>query len=695
MRRTLFCVLLLCLLSLSLRELRADAAVANLQPTLIAERTAIVPGQPVWVGIHLRLAPGWHTYWANPGDSGLPAEVQWDLPEGWSAGALQWPLPAKQIEPGDIVAYGYDNEVLLMAELTPPPVGSATLTSPIPNSIELRAKVSWLACAKSCVPGSADLALTLPLAPAGKEAAPLSPEAALFQQFRAQLPRSDTPPFAVRWESHDTEWHLKSGPLPEGAQLDFYPLEPLAGHPAAIAPGALRIPNGSSGASDAATDRASGVAGVLVLEQGGQRTGWLVQPSAIRPVAANATPRSTPTSPAAPTLGLPRALLFGFLGGFILNLMPCVLPVIALKILGFLRQAGESRQRVFRLGAAFVGGIYAWFLALAVAMVAARALGHSLNWAFQFQNPGFVLGAMLFLLVFALNLLGVFEVWLPGTDRLAAASDREGYGGAFLHGVFATLLATPCTAPFLGSALGFALGQGGLVVVALFAAIATGMSLPYLLLTAQPAWMRWIPKPGTWMVRFKQAMGFLLLGTVVWLLGVYGSLHGSGVGSAQWLLLAVGAACWIFGTWFTPVASGVERTFASVAIVAILAAGFALGRPTAVEGWEPWSPERVAALRAEGKPIFVDFGAEWCTNCKYNERFVLSKASVREAMRGVTTLRADWTKGDPAITAELRRLGRGGVPVYLVYPAGKGEPELLPELLTESTVLEALQRARR
>ena len=275
-------------------------------------------------------------------------------------------------------------------------------------------------------------------------------------------------------------------------------------------------------------------------------------------------------------------------------------------------------------------------------------------------------------------------------------SEREGSGGAFLHGVFATLLATPCTAPFLGPALGFALAQSAALVLAMFAAIAAGMSLPYLLLTAQPGWMRFLPRPGLWMVQFKQAMGFLLLGTVVWLLGIYVSEQSASAGvGALWLLLGTGIACWIFGTWFTSGSSGVKRLVAALAMVMAMGAGVSLARPSAISEWAPWSLERVAALREQRKPVFVDFTAEWCTNCKYNERFVLSKAPVQAALREFATLRGDWTKGDPAITAVMRKLGRAGVPVYVVYPRGGGTPEVLPELLTEGIVLDALKRALR
>lgn len=576
-----------------------------------------------------------------------------------------------------MITYGYENEVMLLAELTPPiDLASGTVT--------LEGKATWLACAKTCVPGGAPVSLTLPVDTAAQPA-----NEKLFSEFRARLPQSGLPPFQLRWEPGDTETLIRLKGIPANAQLEYFPIDPPGTHPERLATDLIRLPFSEA--------KPAVVRGLLILEKEGLREGWVVSNNSVGGAALSTTKPATPNQGQA-TLTLPRALGFGFLGGFILNLMPCVLPVIALKIFGFLGQAGESRQRVFRTGLAFVGGIFAWFLGLAALIVAARAAGTQVTWAFQFQNPAFVLGMMVIVFVFALNLLGVFEIMLPGSGRLVTLSGREGYTGAFLHGMFATLLATPCTAPFLGSALAFAFTQSAPITIAMFASIAAGMSAPYLLLTANPGWMRFLPKPGIWMVRLKQAMGFAMLGTVVWLLGILASQRGvPGVIGAAWILLGIAAAAWVFGTWFTPNAKPFHRFLATAAMAGLIGFGILMARPpnaSATSSWEPWSSGRVADLQNEGKPVFIDFTADWCANCKYNERFVLDTPAVREALHGWVTLKADWTRGDARITEELKRLGRVSVPVYVVVPANGGAPEVLPELLTQRTVLEALERAK-
>jgi thiol:disulfide interchange protein len=417
--------------------------------------------------------------------------------------------------------------------------------------------------------------------------------------------------------------------------------------------------------------------------------------------------------PSPPVRGIFTFLLFGFIGGMILNLMPCVLPVISLKIFGFIQQAGASRQKILRSGIAFTIGIFAWFIALALLLIALKGTGHAVTWGgFQFTNPYFVLTLSAIVLVFALNLFGVFEIALPQgmTRGMLSTSDRKDALGSFFQGVFATVLATPCTAPFLGTALGFAFTQSPAIILAMFFAVAAGMSAPYLLLSAQPAWLRFLPRPGPWMVHVKQFMGFLLLATLLFLLYVLGAQRGlDGIIWASCFLLTLSIACWMKGAFILPTASAVKRS-----LVLILMLLLVLGSGTYFIGkkfhstnlpansqlggdWQAFTPDRVQAELQQGRPVFVDFTAAWCLTCKFNEANVLESSDVREAFQrhGIVKLKADWTNGDPTITKLLQQFGRPGVPLYVLYVAKDQEPIVFPELLTKSMLLEKLENAPR
>jgi thiol:disulfide interchange protein DsbD len=390
--------------------------------------------------------------------------------------------------------------------------------------------------------------------------------------------------------------------------------------------------------------------------------------------------------------------------------MPCVLPVISLKIFGFIQHAGQSRRRILRSGLAFIAGIFAWFVGLALLLIILKSIGREITWAFQFTNPYFVVGMSAVVLVFALNLFGVFEISLPQSANrgLLGWTAQEGDAGSFFQGVFATVLATPCTAPFLGTALGFAFTQSGWMILLMFVAIAAGMSSPYLLLSAQPAWLRLLPKPGPWMERVKQLMGFLLLATLLFLLAVLGAERG--VEAIIWtscFLLALSLACWMKGAFIVPTASFTSRvvTIALVLVLVIASGYYFIGEKfratklvsaaTAADGdWQPFTPQRLASELEQGHAVFVDFTAAWCLTCKFNEASVLETGAVRDAFRrhGVVKIKADWTNADPAITKILKQFGRPGVPMYVLYPAGKNaEPFLFPELLTQRMILDKLE----
>jgi len=664
---------------------------------LLADTSAIVPGKPFTIGLLLRMAPRWHTYWKFSGDAGLPTELKWKLPSGWKIGEIQWPIPLKTIDPGDIETYGYENEVLLMQEITPPPKIDD-------SSVRFSADASWLVCEKICIPGSETLQLELPMSTISQPA-----NTEVFARYRRLLPQKwpGANTVTANWSRAGSDLRLKvtSETLGSYPAVDFFPLpeqSTVVGHPTMETRNkneiVLRIPIESSANS------VSAMAGLVVFSQqpnGDDRAAWQITTPSI--VSAARPP---------PVRGIFTFLLFGFLGGMILNLMPCVLPVISLKIFGFIQQAGQSRQKILRSGIAFTVGIFAWFIALALLLIALKATGRDVTWGgFQFTNAYFVLVLSVIVLVFALNLFGVFEISLPQsmTRGLLSTTERKDDLGSFFQGVFATVLATPCTAPFLGTALGFAFSQSPVVILAMFVAIAAGMSAPYFLLSAQPAWLRFLPRPGPWMTHMKQFMGFLLLATLLFLLYVLGAQRGlEGAIWASCFLLVISVACWMKGAFVVPTASAAKRGVAVVLMLMLVlmsgiyfigdkfhSANIASADSRLRGDWQAFTPERLQAELEQGHPVFVDFTAAWCLTCKFNEANVLESHDVRDAFqrRGIVKLKADWTNGDPVITKLLQQFGRPGVPLYVLYPRKIGEPIVFPELLTKSMVLEKLDSA--
>ena len=665
---------------------------------LVADTTTIVAGQPFTVGLLLRMAPHWHTYWKFPGDAGIATEIKWNLPPGWQVGEIQWPTPLRLVEPGDIHVYGYHDEVLLMQQITPP----ASLPA---GPVKLAAEANWLVCEKICIPGSATVELEVPTAGSG---APANDE--LFVRFRRALPQpwpaDDVA--AATWSRAGSELQLKvkSSALAQHPVVEFHPLPPnekiVVGHPSV-----QRDAEGVTIRVPVETDdpKLTSLGGIVVFGHSAEapdRNAWQLgtQPG---------TPSAPSIQPRVDSRGIMQFLLFGVIGGFILNLMPCVLPVISLKIFGFIQHAGHDRRRIFRSGLAFVAGIFVWFIALAVLLIGIKSAGGEIGWAVQFTNPYFVLGMSVIVLVFALNLFGVFEITLPQRANRGVMTWTSGEGNAasFFQGVFATILGTSCTAPVLGTAVGFALSQSSAVILLMFLAIAAGMSAPYLLLSAQPAWVKLLPKPGAWMERVKQLMGFPMLATLVFLLYVLGEQRG--LGALIWVLcflLVVSLACWMKGAFITPLASASTRAVVlALMLLLVLGSGayfiggkFAATKlettATKADGdWIPFTPERLDAELARGAAVFIDFTAAWCVTCKFNKATVLDTEAVREAFarRGIVKIKADWTNADPAITKILKQFGRPGVPLYVLYPAGNSvEPIVLPELLTKNIVLETL-----
>jgi thiol:disulfide interchange protein DsbD len=510
----------------------------------------------------------------------------------------------------------------------------------------------------------------------------------LFAKYAASVPKTSPLGYTLSLKPSGNQMVVEFSGVPEGSKLDFFP-EP---------PENVVLNHGKQAGNSVVLSVDGGTAltqlkGVAVVQANGKTDAFEVE---LRPTAAVAQGGNV----SADLAGVLQAIGFALIGGLILNVMPCVLPVISLKIFGFVSDAGERPDKAFRLALAFSAGILGCFALLAAIVSFFRAVGAEVGWGFQFQDYRFVLVIACLVFAFALNLFGVFELTVSAraTGGLAKLAAGHGYAGAFFQGAFATILATPCTAPFLGTASAFAFTQPAWATFLIFFSIGIGMALPYLLLAIQPKWLRYLPKPGDWMVRLKQLLGFLLLATLLWLSWIVGRLRGvDGMVVLGGLLLIIGILAWIKGSFWTPVSSTRSRVLAALSMVGVLA--IALGSYNFVTApseipWQTFSQQSLDSALQSGRPIFVDFTADWCLTCKANERFALDIAPVRQAFvqHRVVMLRADWTHGDPEITQILKEHGRAGVPMYLFYPGGKDRPPMvLPELISSQTVLDALK----
>jgi thiol:disulfide interchange protein/DsbC/DsbD-like thiol-disulfide interchange protein len=665
---------------------------------LVAETASTAPATTLWVDLHLEIKPGWHIYWQNPGDSGLPTAIEWSLPPGFSAGHILWPVPEHFVQNG-IGNYGYAGSADLLIPITTPKELAAGQTA------ALAAEASWLACADICIPGSAQLSLHLPVT--AEPSAPDTGVAPLFAAARRQLPIPA--PFETRFVSSGQDYRIL---VPANA-LDglrnptgmFFPVDGSLIDPAAEPEigrheGQLEIalkkapePGGarSMSAAPAILD------GVLTLrgEDGGERA---------FEISAN------PASSASTEIGIAwwQALLLAFLGGLVLNAMPCVFPILSLKLLGLAKQAHRGRTEQLSHGLAYTAGVLASFAALGSALLVFRAGGQAIGWGFQLQWPIFIAVLAYLLFAMGLSLSGVaeFGASLAGAGRGLGA--RSGLPGTFFTGVLATIVATPCTAPFMGTALGFAMIAPAALAIGIFLALGLGLATPYLAATVSPGWQRRLPRPGAWMDFIKQLLAFPLYGTVAWLLWVLIQEVGPGQAfDVLFGLVLVAFAVWIYGR--TRLAARLGRSLgtglaaAGTAMAIFLAASLATagGGASSADAsapgglpYERFTPQRVSALEAEGKLVFVNLTASWCVTCLINERVALDSEAVRKAFaeRGVVPLKGDWTSHNPVITEFLQQFGRNGVPLYLLY-TGKGEPVMLPQILTAASVLDALEKS--
>jgi thiol:disulfide interchange protein DsbD len=669
------------------------------------------PGKPAWLGLKIDHKDHWHTYWKNPGDSGLPTTLTWTLPAGASAGEIDWPTP-KRLPIGPLMNFGYEGSLLLPVALTVPAGGLSG------DTLTVKLAAEWLVCKDVCIPESGEFTLQLPVnaATAG--------HAALFEAARAARPQ-DVPGARAEAALEGSELVVRVAGLPaawQGRELGFLPETPgvivNATRPAtAWADGTwtARVPVDPMRSESPTTMPA-------VLISDGQSAGlrvavalttpWppLAAVTVPAPVVGNAQIDAPPATAAAPP-GFVLALAFALVGGLILNLMPCVFPVLSLKVLGFARTGADRRaQRVG--GLAYTAGVVLSFVALAGLLLALRAGGEQLGWGFQLQQPAVVAALAALFTLIGLNLAGVFEFGSVLPSSWAGAQARHPVADHFLTGVLAVAVASPCTAPFMGASLGAAITMPTVQALAVFAALGLGMALPYLAASAWPALARALPRPGVWMQHFKSLMAFPMFATVVWLVWVLGAQVGiDGAVALLGLLVVLAFVAWAIGSpTLGPRARG---GFGAVALL-LLAAALAWALPSlhqdpgaggaapgvraaaADDRWQPWSAERVAQGQAEGRTVFVDYTAAWCVTCQFNKRTTLAAADVKAAFdaKNVLLLRADWTRRDPAITAQLTQYGRSGVPVYAVYTPGVARPRLLSEILSVDEVLGAIGAGR-
>jgi thiol:disulfide interchange protein DsbD len=611
----------------------------HVQLHMISDVKAVQAGKPFKLGVELMMDPGWHTYYKQSGDAGMPTSIQWKLPPGFKAGELLWEKPFKFNDAG-IITYGYHSQTMIAAEITPPS------DLKVGDTLTFEADVKWLSCKEVCLPGKGKTTLSLPVGDPSSAAQPDNDAAFGKVNFNGDMSTVTEPS--------------------------------VSGAPTAVP-------------SSQAVNGASATAPSILDEKFNFAKGESTQ-------------------------SLFSCIVAAFIGGFILNFMPCVLPVIAIKIFSFLEQAHDEPRRVRLLGLTFSAGIVSSFMLLAAIVLGIQAAGNKVGWGFQFQYPGFVIGMSVVVLLFALSLFGLFYIQVnAGQAQLDKLANKEGYAGTFFKGVLATVLSTPCTAPFLGTALGFAFSQSPLTVAIIFLTIGLGMCSPYLLFSARPDLMKFAPKPGVWMEKLKESLGFILLATDVWLMWVLGAQVG--VEAVVWnlaFLVSIAFAAWLIAR-FTDLTSTNQRKFTVWGIAAVITAAafyfficveFAeaakrasiAAAPTSADGitWEPLDLKKLTDDVNGGKTVFLDFTAQWCLTCKVNENTVLATAPVVEKMKAlhVVTMRADWTSQDANITKLLNKFNRSGVPLYVIFPAGKAtDPIVLPEVITQGIVLDSLDKA--
>ena len=711
-------ILLLCIATAFSRDAFAQFSFGDslntphTQTRLLLSADSAKPGDTIFAAVEMKMDDGWHTYWRNPGTAGQATDIRWKLPPGFTAGSIQWPLPQK-LEMGGIAFYGYETETVLII-----PIKIAADAKP--STQTLTAEISWLECKEQCVPGAATNEITLTIGNETKS----STDAPLIQSWQAKVPQTNAfYQFHAQWETatndrnHSFVMSNGNGDADKNIKLDAVDFFPDTSDAFEVQPATEIFSTYSAqiqlrkSVKKFSGDWPKEISGVVVTSLNGQRTGYEVKV----PLAETGQ-TSAPDFITLPPQPLWQVLLYAFIGGLILNIMPCVLPVIALKILGFVSEAKSSPRRVRALGGIYAIGVLVSFLALAGVVIGVQAAGKQAGWGMQFGSPIFIVCLTTLVTLVALNLFGVFEVTLGGhaLNTAGELASKHGAAGAFFNGVLATILATPCTAPFLSIALGFAFAQSAPLIILIFLTIGLGLAAPYVLLSWHPVWLKFLPKPGAWMEKFKIVTGFPMLTTAIWLFNLAASNYGKNVLWLGIFLVIVALAAWIFGEF---VQRGRKaKSFAWLIILILLVGGYAFALENRLHwrvisannstgslqespdgvAWQRWSTDAVAAARDAGHAVLVDFTADWCITCQANQATSLEIPSVRAKLKesGIVALQADYTHLPPEMTAELHRYGRAGVPLVLVFPKDANASAIvLPEILTPGIVLDALERA--
>ena len=703
----------------------------HLTAEMVSLGPAIAPGGSQEVGLLLTIEENWHVYWINAGDSGQPPHITWTLPPGITAGPMQFPIP-ERLPLGPLMDFGYEDIVAF-------PVTIAAASNVKPGPVHLDAQVDWLVCAKVCIPGKAHLGLDLTAQPGAPRIDQEAKVGALGQNMG--LIPGPLPPGAkitVKGGAQDFVLTFTDGQREEKAEFYPYPVEATATDKAPADPIVYAADQKIEPLNDGLRMRVKRspelttlpptLHGLLRLSdtQAFEFTAPVV-PGEVAGASGGATSSATPTSSgngaegATTSVTALGAIGLAFVGGIILNLMPCVFPVLFLKGLALVQSSTQERAHLRRHGLVYGLGILVSFWTIVAVLLILRATGSHVGWGFQLQSPVFIAVLASFMFFFALSLAGQFDIGLSLTSVGGELAQKQGYAGSFFTGVLATVVATPCTAPLMGAAIGFALAQTAVVTFAVFTALALGLAAPYVLLSWHPAWARMLPRPGAWMELLKQFTAVPLFGTAIWLVWVYGQLYSAELGVSEvalllacFLLLAVGG--WALGKWPAQWGSGIAAIVLIVLALAIplsqvkdaaaaegSAQSSAAPGSTAVSGgakdaglvWSAYSQQALASARSAGHPVFIDFTAAWCLSCKFNEGVVLRAADVENALRthNVTLLKADWTKYDPEITRQLAAVHRSGVPTYVIYPAAVASAaDVLPEVLTKGLVLSAIER---